>query len=281
MKRGIIFTDVDGTLVFHEELHGIEKLSTENDNTVKVRDPKEGTIHSAYDISNEMYKVFFDVETKKLCERIHESYDIVFVSGARKSTMDSRVGIMNFSDAYILENGGMILGKDFKEDGEWNNILAPQKESLAATKNYLQSLGWTLDVKGRTAALRVRLKDNKARSQEDFNNLIENLVLPKELKSTINIGHLDIILADAGKDNAVRYLMQKLNYKQAQSIGIGDDINDLDMLDMTGKKYVLGSAYPEAIQLAINRKWYVSKAKHFNGINEILRNIGGNANEYN
>ncbi|MBT4540705.1 hypothetical protein HOC35_04280 [Candidatus Woesearchaeota archaeon] len=45
------------------------------------------------------------------------------------------------------------------------------------------------------------------------------------------------------------------------------------MLNHTGRKYVLGNAYSEALDIARKEGWYISNGLHFDGINEILKVI--------
>ncbi len=273
MKKGIIFSDVDGTLCFHQQLHGVEPISSGSDGTILVHDSKSGTDHFSYDISTDIYKVFIGLETQRLCHQLREDYHFILVTGGRPSTVLGRRAQFTFADAVILENGGVIFDEDYEPDREWEAMLAPERAYLSEVKSLLESAGWVLDVKGRTAALRVRKKDNPNKSDQEYLSLCESIDLPEELKKTSNIGNLDVILRSAGKGNAVRYLMEKLGYEKQQSVGIGDDINDIDLLEATGDKYVLGSSYPEAIQIAKDKGWYISKGLHFDGIDEVLNRI--------
>lgn len=272
-KKGIIFSDVDGCLTFHGELHGIKKTGENDDGTVRVIDPKEGTEHDAHDLSKKFYNIYFDVETRRLGHILHEDYDIVLVSGARKSDMDYRKSFIDFADGYILENGGLILGQAYEADQEWEEMLKDEVPYLNVALRNLESLGWVVDSKDRITSLRVRLKDNPNRTEDELAQLAEDLILHRKLKMTKSIGSLDIILASAGKGNAVNYLMQKMGYDQSQSIGIGDDINDLDLLEQCAVNCVLRSSHPKVIEAAKAEGWYISSNLHFNGINEIFRHI--------
>ncbi len=269
----IIFSDIDGTFVFHNAIHHIRRVGSLDEGFVDVLDPMTGRNHAAYDVSTPSYEAYMDINTKSLAEDIQRSNHFVFVSAARKETMDGRKHALNFADAYILESGAIILDEAYQPDKEWAAMLEPQRPHLQEVNAYLIDRGWRLNNEGRTAASRVRRIDNPQRSDSEFKELCDDLVVPPELKKTQNIGSLDIILASAGKDLAAKYVMEKLGYKREDSIAIGDDINDMEVLSIVGKPYVLGSGYPTVIQMAKEKGWYISEGVHFDGINEILKDI--------
>jgi len=273
VKKGIAFFDIDGTLVFHEEAHGIKELGKHADGSVLVYSPATGRRHTAYDASSELYRCFLDAETRELGRRLRETHDVVLVSAARKSALDARCRAIDFSDAAVLESGGVILGPDGQPCEKWAAGLENERAYLKEVADALRENGWVLDDKGRTAAIRVRKSDNLHKTDVEFVYLCKELPLPSALKRTINLGNLDIILASAGKGNAVRYLTGELGYHAPQSHGVGDDENDIDFLNVVGRAYVLGSSYPAALEVARARGWYISHGMHFDGINEILGKI--------
>lgn len=272
-KRGVIFSDMDGTLCFHEQAHGIREVARNADGTVLVADPAAGTTHLAYDVSVSLYRAYLAVETRRLGREIQQRYDFVCVTGGRPATIYARKDALDFADAVILESGGQIFDGDLQPDPEWYARLEGERQHLAGVAARLRNDGWILDDKGRTSGIRIRKVDNPHRSPDEFERLCADLTLPDALKKTINMEHLDVILRSAGKGNAVSFWMQSHGYAVSDSIGIGDDINDLDFLRATGQKYVLASSYPETIGIAQAEGWHISKSPHFDGINEILGHI--------
>jgi len=271
-KRGIIFSDVDGSLCFHEGIHGLRVQEVLADR-VMVRDELTGNTHETHDVSISAYNVYLAESTRRLAKEVHRDYEFVLVTGGRPSTAKRRSNVLDFADYLILENGGLILDREFNIDREWYERLEPERASLAPVRQKLTEEGWKIDDKGRTSAMRVRLKDNPAKSPDAFNALCRDIELPEDLKKTINLKNLDIILKSAGKDCAVSYLMKKLGYVREQSIGIGDDLNDISFLELTGSSYVLKNAYPEVLDSAKKRGWYISRKANFDGINEILEKL--------
>lgn len=273
-KKGVIFSDVDGTLCFHQDAHQIREIERYADGTVLAEDPLTGSRHLTYDVTISSYNnIYLALTTRQLGHRVREQYDFVYVTGGRPSTINSRKEHFDFADAVILESGAMILDESLDQDQAWTKKLEPEKASLAGVGDLLTSAGWTLDIAGRTSAIRVRRKDNPHKTSADFETLCQELSLPSTLKKTMNLDSLDVILQSAGKDNAVRYWMETHGYSVRQSIGIGDDINDIEFLTMTARKYVLANSVPETLRVAREKGWYISKYSYFDGINEILENI--------
>ncbi len=271
-KRGIIFSDVDGSLCFHEGIHGLRVETTLKD-SVMIRDESTGATHETHDVSASAYNVYLAESTRRLAKEVSSKFDFVLVTGGRPSTAKRRSNVLDFADYLILENGGLILDHEFNIDREWYECLEAERVSLPSVRQNLIGRGWKVDDKGRTSAMRIRLKDNPGKSQEAFQQLCRDIELPPDLKKTINLQNLDIILKSAGKENAVSYLRKKLGYAREQSIGIGDDLNDLSFLELTGSSYVLKNAYPEVVETAKKRGWHISRKANFDGINEILEKI--------
>ncbi len=273
MSKPVIFSDVDGTICFHQEANGIVEHQSLENGLIKVSDPRNGTCFDAHDVSTSSYKIYLAEETRNHLHRVKESHDIVLVTGGRPSTCQRRSGVLDFAKAIVAENGAVIFDADFNRDEEWWDKLAPQRELLAEVRSYIRSYDWNTDDEGRSSAIRVRLRDNPHKNEEKFARLLKSVRLPEGLKSTVNLGNLDIVPAMAGKDHAISYLMKKWGVGPEQSFGIGDDINDTPFLKICGRSHVLSSAYPAVLEEAKREGWSISAAPTFEGIHEILRDI--------
>lgn len=272
MKKGIIFSDLDGTLIFHDDIHKMKKVRNKTDETIVVKDLESNKNYECYNVPTNLYNVFFSVETRDILFELKKDYYIVVVSGARKSSVTNRKHVLDFADAFLIENGGLILDSKFREDKNWSRNFIESKKVLWNFAKKLEDDGWILDFKGRTAAFRIREHENSHKNKSNFKNL-EKIKLPKELEKTSNLGSMDIILKKAGKRNAVKYFLNKIGMNKKDSIGIGDDVNDIEMLSETNKKFVIGNAYPTMKKHAKKNKWFISKNKNFEGIKEILLEI--------
>lgn len=64
-------------------------------------------------------------------------------------------------------------------------------------------------------------------------------------------------------------------YRQRQTLGIGDDVNDIGFLRVVGSAYVLASAFPVLLREARREGWTISRNPYFDGIDEILHGVLG------
>lgn len=276
----LIAFDMDGTLLFSGDSHKVKEVEKLSDTLARVKFPSLEPNVLAFSFENNGQMTYMALSTHASLEKLNHCKDtnIVIASGARPNTMLKRYFAFTAARYFILENGGGIYeAKNFTPDLQWQDLLQSQIDYLPLMAEELQAKGWKLDNNGRKAAIRVRLEDNPQKSPEEFKDLAVNLQLPTELAKTSNLGHLDIICADAGKDKALAYLSQKLNEKLA--FAVGDDINDLPMLEVAAKPFLIKGPYLEAIEYAESRGWHVSKKEDVAGINQILqqitKNLGG------
>lgn len=274
-KENIVFTDVDGTLCFHEDKHGVQKIRDteppEEGNAVVRLTPSEREVY-AIDISTSLYRVYLDVVTQRRAQILSTLASIILVTGARPSTMQARLQTFDFQAGSILENGAAVFNRKFERDRNWDAYLAQQKILLAPLIRDLQGRGLKLDIEGRTTMIRIRHQDNSHLTEDEFFGLFATLELPEGLKKTKNLGNIDIILEKAGKGEAIKYLLNQQSQKP-RTFGIGDDINDQELLETVQEGFVLKSAYPEVLELARKSGMYISEGHHFDGINEILSEI--------
>ncbi len=275
-KEGIVFSDVDGTLLFGSHNHGVIALSQQQNNLFQVSVPNSSRIYSAFCLpqilKGQEYFFYLDAQTRELGHRVSNNHSFVLNTGSRLSTLKSRCALLDFASWSILDNGGIIIDSNYKLDMEWTDYVAKDRNLLEDIKKELIGEGWNLDIEGRNTVIRIREKDNPTKSLQDFiPYLISNI--PSELSITNNLGHWDIFISRAGKWNAAKYLSEKLGYTLEQTISIGDDKNDLPLLENTQTTYVLGNAYPEVLEVARAKGWYVSSGVLFDGINEILEDI--------
>lgn len=264
-KIGIIFTDIDGTLVFLKDSHSIRRLHDLEGDLVRVADTMDKE-HDAYESVTRNTVGYLSVRTKRLCDELRKAYEIVAVTGAQYSSFLSRK--IDFCDSVIVETGGAVF-ENGARDTEWDRYLSNELLSLNQFKDKLKDRGWEIDTAGRGASLRIRAGSNPNR---DLRQLEQSLLF-HDLQMTHNLGHVDIMPRKAGKGNAVEYLMRKKGYHVNQSFGIGDDINDVDFLSRTGQSFVLQSGVPEILREAEKYKWRISKKGCFDGITEILQAI--------
>jgi hydroxymethylpyrimidine pyrophosphatase-like HAD family hydrolase len=272
-EKGIIFTDVDGTLVFHQKFHAIRELQQYPDGTYLVEDPISGEEFHALDVSVPPIRVYLDEITRQLADRLKKKYLIYYTTGATEYSMRQRLKNLDFADGYILEHGGRILDQDFNEDSLWAEKFTAHETAVNDIKVGLEKQDWRIVDCGRKTFLQVKAFENPHRSQEEFEDLCANITIAPGFVKTFNLGNLTVLPETANKGLAVEHL-QKTRYQKVQdTIGIGDDINDIAFLEKCSQAFVLGTSVLEVKNKAAEEGWYVSEKPHFAGINEIFNKI--------
>eukprot|EP00612_Vaucheria_litorea_P004374 CAMPEP_0171461958 /NCGR_PEP_ID=MMETSP0945-20130129/6190_1 /TAXON_ID=109269 /ORGANISM="Vaucheria litorea, Strain CCMP2940" /LENGTH=122 /DNA_ID=CAMNT_0011988393 /DNA_START=570 /DNA_END=938 /DNA_ORIENTATION=+ len=74
----------------------------------------------------------------------------------------------------------------------------------------------------------------RIKTSDDDYTTIKNEIQDKPLKSVTNFGYVDVLPLKSGKRNAAKYLCETLfKCSLNDCIGIGDDDNDIELLDST------------------------------------------------
>lgn len=270
-KESVVFTDLGGTLSFHQDVHSVEEVEGGKD--LFVRAPRSERVVEALDLSSQLHRIYMDVRTRALGHALADSADVFLATAARPNSIKPRLSTLDFFKGFILEGGGVICDSDFVVDMDWHQHLQSGIRLLEDTVKRLRSLGLNLDQTGRVATIQIRNDYNPHLSEDAFDEMYRTLDLAESLKKTKNHGYIYIVLSSAGKNNAIRYIMEKHRYSQRCSYGIGDDLNDIELFDETQHCFTLASAHQEILALAQKRGFYVSEGFYFDGINEILEGV--------
>ncbi|MEP7228600.1 MAG: Cof-type HAD-IIB family hydrolase [Ginsengibacter sp.] len=81
--------------------------------------------------------------------------------------------------------------------------------------------------------------------------------------------YLDVMNKQASKLNAIRLLMQKYNIQQHETIAIGDNFNDKEMIEFAGCGVAMGNA-PVAVKEAAN---YVTDTNNNDGVCKAIKKL--------
>jgi len=271
-KKGVIFCDIAGTLSFQDKHNNMNKWRDVGNGFVSLTDPITQKDILVLQTLVQNYHMYTDPITIHLLSMVKKLYHLVYVTGSRPSSVESLKSVLIAPDATLMESGATICLDGYGGvDEDWYTIITAQVKELVKFIIKIKAEGWILDDKGRTSAVRIFPEQNPAKSKDDFSEL-EKRVLETQpsLKTTWNIGGLDIVPKSAGKGNAVRYYMEKIGCAPKETIGIGDDINDMEMFDVVNERLVVRSAHEEILKIANANNWHISSKVHFAGINEIL-----------
>lgn len=109
---------------------------------------------------------------------------------------------------------------------------------------------------------------NVSPSQEKLYEIATNLRL-----SQVNIegaGHsYDIIRTNVNKGEAVKHILQHLDFKKEQAIAFGDGMNDKEMLQAVGEGFAMENGDPDLFQYAKHTTTSVTDSGIFNGLKSL------------
>jgi hypothetical protein len=84
---------------------------------------------------------------------------------------------------------------------------------------------------------------------------------------------LDILPPGCSKGVALRRLIESQGIAREEVMGIGDNFNDLEMLEFVGQPVVMANAAPELVRMARTRGWRTTVSNDENGVARILEII--------
>ncbi len=253
----IIFSDVDGTLVHKSD--GSGEL---------VQIPGGRSYISAEAVG--LIQGFRD-----------QGHLFAIITGRRRSGFDRIAEVIPY-DVSIIEHGCVVLDGD-DVDVHWHERMSSVVGTLGnkdgALWEYEQRLldqGYRTDSEGRSASFRL-FKDRPDNLSEDERTYIEKKVEDEMghagLTTTRNIDMLDVIPAAGGKANAMKYLVEQYGLGVRDVVALGDDFNDIDMLEYACEALCPGNAKPVVRELVRAKNGYVSDLGGHAGTVDILTKI--------
>eukprot|EP01063_Lacrimia_lanifica_P016930 TRINITY_DN2355_c0_g1_i6.p1 TRINITY_DN2355_c0_g1~~TRINITY_DN2355_c0_g1_i6.p1 ORF type:complete len:260 (+),score=86.72 TRINITY_DN2355_c0_g1_i6:592-1371(+) len=187
---------------------------------------------------------------------------VVYVTGARRSTIEQRLPLMAAADAAFAETGGRFLDVGCKVlDPAWtarqeaacgpaaahSRPAAERPGALWDWARLLMRRGYRVDTRSYYFCFRVDLaKQEQGSGREDeaaFKALID-AHLPSSLAVACNLGKWDFFPVTSGKGTAVRHYMHREGFAPGDCVALFDDENDLCMAEACGEGYVLGTTHP-------------------------------------
>ncbi|MCD8372414.1 MAG: Cof-type HAD-IIB family hydrolase [Clostridia bacterium] len=106
------------------------------------------------------------------------------------------------------------------------------------------------EVARRETILKISVWDKQPAAEHAANVLIPRI---KGLRTKVSgFDWLDVSVATANKGEALNALLSHLNIAKSQSVAFGDHMNDLEMLQASGRGYVTANGFPELKRLVPN-----------------------------
>ncbi len=230
-KRIFFFSDIDDTLI------QTKRKTDFNKNTIVASYTKEGEENS-----------FFYEGTKLLVDTIIDSGITFIPTTARNLASYQRtVFYKNLKIKYIILNFGGLILLDNQEDKVWTKVMNDSyKKITPLTKLYKNVLQYFKD---NDLKLQVKIIDSYYISiynkfnlddQEMIKRIRENLMdfldIEKDFYLYENGNSFAILPHFLNKKFAVKYLINR--YKPILTLGAGDNISDLDFMNLTDFKIV-------------------------------------------
>lgn len=84
---------------------------------------------------------------------------------------------------------------------------------------------------------------------------------------------LDILPPGCSKGTALRRLAEKHGIAPEAILAIGDNWNDLEMLEFAGRAVVMANGAPDLVELAQQRGWQIAPANDDDGVAQVLESV--------
>ncbi|GBG31030.1 Hypothetical Protein FCC1311_072512 [Hondaea fermentalgiana] len=214
----------------------------------------------------------------------------VYVTGARKSTLEVRLPIMGCVDAAFAETGGRYLAEECsKLDESWTStmeaVCGPENTSLPPLDRtgdlwdwarMLDAQGYVIDARSYYFGFRVDLdkQEREDLGQVDKFREFVDANMPSSLATAMNLGKFDFFPKVSGKGNAVRHYLSSHGFSADEAVALFDDENDLPMADAVGRCFVMQATHP-AIEAAVktNPNWHVATSVGVLATEEVLSSL--------
>lgn len=84
---------------------------------------------------------------------------------------------------------------------------------------------------------------------------------------------LDILPPGCSKGSALRRLAKKRGLAPEEVVAIGDNWNDLEMLEFAGRAVVVANGAPDLVDLARRRRWEIAPANDEDGVAQVIEGL--------
>lgn len=113
----------------------------------------------------------------------------------------------------------------------------------------------------------------KAEQQLSEGALGPEIELHRTEYPTRDLTILDILPPGCSKGTALRRLAKLRGLTPEEIIAIGDNWNDLEMLDFAGRAVVVANGAPDFVDLARRRHWEIALANDDDGVADVVENL--------
>ena len=151
---------------------------------------------------------------------------------------------------------------------KWENFNPDFERRLKLYEKHCQFLKKPQDIKKASQFIVILSEDSITK----FNEIKSEIKFLKVIRATSPLDHksiwLEIFPRTVSKGKAAKWLCNFLLINKKNTIGIGNDYNDIDLLDWTTRSYVVENA-PEELK----RKYTVTDSNEKNGFAKVVMEI--------
>ncbi len=233
-SKPIVFSDIDYTIVFDSEL-----------------DPK----------------------TEDLLDQVRGHAYFILVTARSKRECAPLPPIPN--DGLIAENGATVYvrnGSADELDREWDAIMSRRQDVLLSFQEELRRRGWRINEKLHAFSSCIEASE---RSEADVEWVGANLPEGLQLHFSRNTAgrYVEVFPLEAGKDKVVFRVCERLGVPVEHTFGLGDNTNDMPMLQVVNTPLAPGNCHPDVRELIQRRGGYVSELEGHLGAQDVLRRV--------
>lgn len=266
---------------------------TSNYPTILFCDLDNTLIHNHFLANGEYIKIQYgrgkaSYLNKKVISILQNIYDlgviVILITGRR---LENYLPVSNHlpHSLGVIEHGGGIVsaGCDEKLTQGWEER---HKETISDTKlksgvlwEYkvlLEKQGFSIGDHGRKYSFRVECINSYVDTEkllETISNDIKSNELGSKLTAVINNKHVDVIPCTSGKFNAARYIINQKGVKNDMVYSIGDDYNDIELLEYTKYSYCPRNSHPKLLNMMKKKGGFISSYESSKSAIDILTNI--------
>lgn len=198
-------------------------------------------------------------------KKIQQKYELVFATGRNYYMFKNVVDKYNLKYNYcILNNGALIFDQDnilllnlnFKTEKIIDYILellSNIEGNASITFSYLMDNYYYENLSKKDLDKIIYIPESVNSISLELSSVEDNLVLTKifnqnveneSLTCSINGRFIDVSPKESRKDKSIVFLANLKNKDIKSSIIVGDDLNDLEMLELSNFSYCLASGNP-------------------------------------
>jgi hydroxymethylpyrimidine pyrophosphatase-like HAD family hydrolase len=231
VRQPIVFSDIDFTIVFDSEL---------------------------------------DAGTAALIEEVRKRARFILVTARSRRECEPLPPIPN--DGLIAENGADIWfrrnGEDLLDE-DWHREMSVFQPVVYEFRDRLERMGWRIHPKLHSFSSCI---ERSGKTDRDVEWVQSNLPEGVQLDFSRNTSgrYIEVFPALAGKDKAVLRLCDYIGVPVDNTLGMGDNSNDMPMLRTVGMPLAPGNCHPDVRALVLRRGGFVSPREGHPGAQDML-----------